>query len=233
MKAGTEGVSFGALPVAGARPLEASCNHYASCNHWAPCNHQAFDHRSSLSRHQTTQRPCHTGQPTAFASAVTRSSQACKPADTGVWPAVHYTGTLQDGTKFDSSVDRGQPLTFSLGIGEVIKGWDMVVASMKKGEKVEATLHPDYAYGAKGSPPTIPASATLVRPVRHELRCTVAPVTFGERSIVSRAVLPSALGTAFRSTRQVWRAVNSGEAPSKPGNAAFSGAVHGPVSGQC
>ena len=77
--------------------------------------------------------------------------------------AVHYTGTLEDGTKFDSSVDRGDPLSFSLGQGQVIKGWDAVVATMKKGEKVVATLAPEYAYGASGSPPTIPPNATLVR----------------------------------------------------------------------
>jgi FKBP-type peptidyl-prolyl cis-trans isomerase len=77
---------------------------------------------------------------------------------------VHYTGTLLDGTKFDSSVDRDEPFSFSLGHGSVIKGWDIGVATMKKGEKALFTLRHDYAYGEKGSPPTIPPSATLVRP---------------------------------------------------------------------
>jgi FKBP-type peptidyl-prolyl cis-trans isomerase len=77
--------------------------------------------------------------------------------------AVHYTGTLQDGTKFDSSVDRGEPFSFTLGHSQVIKGWDMVVATMKKGEKVVVTLQHTYAYGEAGSPPKIPAKATLVR----------------------------------------------------------------------
>ena len=74
---------------------------------------------------------------------------------------VHYTGTLLDGTKFDSSVDRGDPFKFRLGLGQVIKGWDQGVASMKKGEKAILTCKPDYAYGARGSPPTIPADSTL------------------------------------------------------------------------
>ena len=74
---------------------------------------------------------------------------------------VHYTGTLLDGTKFDSSVDRGDYFKFKLGVGQVIKGWDVGVASMKKGEKAILTCSADYAYGARGSPPTIPPNATL------------------------------------------------------------------------
>ena len=79
----------------------------------------------------------------------------------GAEVTVHYTGTLLDGTKFDSSVDRGDPFKFKLGVGQVIKGWDQGVASMKKGEKCVLTCAPEYAYGARGSPPTIPADATL------------------------------------------------------------------------
>jgi FKBP-type peptidyl-prolyl cis-trans isomerase len=75
---------------------------------------------------------------------------------------VHYTGTLTDGTKFDSSVDRGEPFSFTLGAGQVIKGWDKGVATMKQGEKVLLTLRHDYAYGDNGSPPKIPGGATLV-----------------------------------------------------------------------
>ena len=80
---------------------------------------------------------------------------------TGDEVTVHYTGTLIDGTKFDSSVDRGDPFKFKLGVGQVIKGWDDGVASMRKGEKAILTCTPDYAYGARGSPPTIPANSTL------------------------------------------------------------------------
>lgn len=75
---------------------------------------------------------------------------------------MHYTGTLEDGTKFDSSVDRGEPFEFTLGHSQVIKGWDVGVATMKKGEKVQLKLRQDYAYGESGSPPTIPPGATLV-----------------------------------------------------------------------
>lgn len=75
---------------------------------------------------------------------------------------VHYTGTLEDGTKFDSSRDRDDPFTFTLGEGSVIKGWDVGVATMKKGERSLFTLRADYAYGATGSPPKIPPGATLI-----------------------------------------------------------------------
>ncbi|OQS01583.1 peptidyl-prolyl cis-trans isomerase [Achlya hypogyna] len=73
----------------------------------------------------------------------------------------HYTGTLLDGTKFDSSRDRGQVFTFVLGKGNVIKAWDLAFASMKIGERAMLTCAPEYAYGASGSPPKIPANATL------------------------------------------------------------------------
>jgi len=74
---------------------------------------------------------------------------------------VHYTGTLEDGSKFDSSVDRGDKFSFTLGKGEVIKGWDIGVASMARGEMAVYTIKSDYAYGATGSPPKIPGGATL------------------------------------------------------------------------
>jgi FKBP-type peptidyl-prolyl cis-trans isomerase FkpA len=74
---------------------------------------------------------------------------------------VHYTGWLTTGKKFDSSVDAKQPYEFTLGKGEVIKGWDEGVTGMKVGGKRQLRVPPELAYGAEG-PPQIPASATLV-----------------------------------------------------------------------
>ncbi|MFA7286514.1 MAG: FKBP-type peptidyl-prolyl cis-trans isomerase [Patescibacteria group bacterium] len=75
--------------------------------------------------------------------------------------AVHYTGWLVDGTKFDSSVDRGTPFTFTLGAGQVIAGWDQGVVGMKVGEKRRLTIPSLLGYGASGVGP-IPPNATLV-----------------------------------------------------------------------
>ena len=74
---------------------------------------------------------------------------------------VHYTGTLLDGTKFDSSKDRNDPFEFDVGKAQVIKAWDIGIATMKKGEVAVFTCAPEYAYGAPGSPPKIPPNSTL------------------------------------------------------------------------
>jgi FKBP-type peptidyl-prolyl cis-trans isomerase len=77
--------------------------------------------------------------------------------------SVHYTGWLTNGTKFDSSVDRGQPFQFTLGAHEVISGWDQGVAGMKVGGKRKLTIPPDLGYGSAGTPGgPIPPNATLV-----------------------------------------------------------------------
>ncbi|XP_010547132.1 PREDICTED: peptidyl-prolyl cis-trans isomerase FKBP65 [Tarenaya hassleriana] len=81
--------------------------------------------------------------------------------DNGDEVEVHYTGTLLDGTKFDSSRDRGTPFKFTLGQGQVIKGWDIGIKTMKKRENVVFTIPPELAYGESGSPPTIPPNAML------------------------------------------------------------------------
>jgi FKBP-type peptidyl-prolyl cis-trans isomerase len=75
---------------------------------------------------------------------------------------VHYTGRLQDGTQFDSSIDRGQPIEFTLGTGAVIKGWDEGIAGMKVGGQRILTIPPDLGYGEAGRPPVIPGNATLI-----------------------------------------------------------------------
>ncbi len=74
---------------------------------------------------------------------------------------VHYTGWLLDGTKFDSSHDRPDPFTFTLGQGQVIKGWDEGVVGMKPGGKRKLTIPSELGYGKQGSPPTIPPNAPL------------------------------------------------------------------------
>lgn len=87
-------------------------------------------------------------------------------AEPGHTVTVHYTGWLdqngQHGKKFDSSLDRGQPFTFSLGAHQVIRGWDEGVAGMKVGGKRTLTIPPDLGYGAQGAGGVIPPNATLI-----------------------------------------------------------------------
>ncbi len=90
---------------------------------------------------------------------VSGSGATPKPGNT---VTVHYTGWLTNGTKFDSSVDRGQPFEFTIGRGQVIRGWDEGVATMQVGDKVRLTIPPELGYGARGAGGVIPPNATLV-----------------------------------------------------------------------
>ena len=94
-----------------------------------------------------------------YVDIVVGAGESPKP---GQMVTVHYTGSLENGTKFDSSVDRGQPLVFPIGTARVIKGWDEGIMSMKIGGKRKLIIPPDLAYGPRGRPPVIPPNSTLI-----------------------------------------------------------------------
>lgn len=75
---------------------------------------------------------------------------------------MHYTGKLEDGTEFDSSIPRDRPFTFTLGTGQVIKGWDQGLLGMCEGEKRKLVIPSELGYGDRGAPPKIPGGATLI-----------------------------------------------------------------------
>src|SRR6266404_847713 len=93
-----------------------------------------------------------------FIDSLIGAGESPKP---GQMVIVHYTGTLENGKKFDSSVDRGQPFTFQIGVGQVIKGWDEGVMTMKVGGKRKLIIPSQLGYGATGAGGVIPPNATL------------------------------------------------------------------------
>lgn len=93
---------------------------------------------------------------------ITQEGTGDKVVQSGDNVKMHYTGKLEDGSKFDSSVDRGQPFDCQIGVGMLIQGWDKGIPGMKVGEKRTLTIVSDLAYGPNGIPGTIPGGATLV-----------------------------------------------------------------------
>ncbi len=121
--------------------------------------------QSSTTKPNTSAPTKVTGKPTATASGleywdIKVGTGAVAAKGQGV--TVHYTGWLTNGKKFDSSVDRGQPFPFTLGAGQVIKGWDEGVAGMKVGGKRQLKIPPQLAYGERGYPGVIPPNSTLI-----------------------------------------------------------------------
>ena len=94
-----------------------------------------------------------------YTDLVVGTGPSPRPGQTAV---VNYTGTLTDGTKFDSSYDHGQPFSFVVGAGNVIRGWDEGILTMKVGGKRHLVIPPSLGYGQLGQPPKIPGNATLI-----------------------------------------------------------------------
>jgi len=130
------------------------------------CTKKEGEQTAASGNATTTTNPAGTQQNAAPAASDLKIENIKVGAGTeavaGKQVTVHYTGTLTDGKKFDSSVDRGQPFKFQLGAGQVIQGWDKGVAGMKIGGKRKLTIPPALGYGARGAGNVIPPDATLL-----------------------------------------------------------------------
>jgi len=130
------------------------------------CGHDKKEEHGNGHSHGHAEEPQATGEDICGDGGVLKTVDKAGDASSGHPPAgskvrVHYVGTLMDGSKFDSSRDRPGFFEFTIGEGQVIKGWDAGVATMVKGEVATLVCRSDYAYGAHGSPPKIPGGATL------------------------------------------------------------------------
>jgi peptidylprolyl isomerase len=133
--------------------------------------------QTNTTKQTTTKKPATTARPNTNAPTKVTGEGTKTPDGLQYWDLkagtgptamrgqkvnVHYTGWLTTGKKFDSSVDAGKPFSFTLGAGEVIKGWDEGVAGMKVGGKRQLRIPPDLAYGPRGAAGVIPPNATLI-----------------------------------------------------------------------
>src|SRR5579884_1634614 len=119
----------------------------------------AFGQASNASPTKVTGKPTTTPSGLEYWDITVGTGATATPGKT---VKVHYTGWLTNGKKFDSSLDRGQPFSFPLGGGQVIRGWDEGVAGMKVGGKRQLRIPPDLGYGARGAGGVIPPNSTLI-----------------------------------------------------------------------
>src|SRR6185437_13830433 len=138
--------------------LGACTKHEQAQNTTAPATNQAATTQQAVAPASTTTTQAPVTELQVQDIKVGNGAEA-KP---GKIVTVHYTGTLTDGKKFDSSLDRGQPFKFHLGAGEVIQGWDKGLVGMKVGGERKLIIPPQMAYGERGAGGVIPPNATLI-----------------------------------------------------------------------